>query len=245
MPRNPETLVNLVKPEDRHPTTGGLSTLETISRSKLPRQVSREQFLEAINAATYVYYYSPTGSREISPGNLLQHCARLQLPKLTTIMESQEWHDAMEMKGIQQAIISTLPLSEQQILALSVITNITSSASLKTRLERVGVPYYKFQGWLRQPAFASALRKTSEGLLQSAQALVDLKITEGAVNAKSLEWIKYFKEVNGSAPKQGPLDTGQLLRVVVDIITKHVHDPEALRAIGGELAVYLPTFQLE
>jgi hypothetical protein len=220
----------------------GLTTLDTLARSKMPKGFRREQFLDALNASTYVYYYS-NGSSAQSPANLHQYCENLSLSRLTELLETPEWQDALVLRGILKA--NSTQLTEQQILALSVLTNITSNASLKTRLDRVGVPYYQFQGWLRQPLFAQALRKTSEGLLQSAQSLVDLNIINGAVNAKSLEWIKYFKEVNGSAPKAGQLDTGALLRTIVDIMTRHVKDPEVLRAIGGELAVYLPTFQLE
>lgn len=137
-------------------------------------------------------------------------------------------------------------LTPQQLAAVSVITDPTRREPLKDRLLAVGVTYAQYRNWLRNPVFKSALTKVGEELLTDSMASVHNSLTMRAM-AGDTAAIKMFYEVSGrhDPNKQQLQDLGQIINLILEVITRRITDVGTVRNITNDIDLVLSGGKLE
>lgn len=153
---------------------------------------------------------------------------------------SQNFRDALLVRGIALRGLDSGAegvLSEIQLVVANTMLDLRDNRSQKKKLTELGISTAKWEAWLRDPVFQNYLRVRSENLLgdslhESHLALVD-RVRSGDVSA-----IKYFNEITGRftpAAATDKADVSNVLYGVVEIIQRHVKDPQVLQALADDL----------
>lgn len=153
---------------------------------------------------------------------------------------------AWKKEGFRQALLARgvdlTPASSKglltptQAILANLLFNTGDKRSVREKCESVGVSTQQYTAWLRQPGFADYLRKRAESVFaatdfQAYQSLSQL------VQEKDIQGIKLFFEMRGIYNPKLQIDVNveQIVVKVVEIVTKHVQDPDTLNAIAQEI----------
>jgi hypothetical protein len=160
----------------------------------------------------------------------------------TSCVNSPSFRTAMDVRGIStKSIVSDGPaasaLTERQLICANTMLDLRDNRSQKKKLTELGIPTQTYEAWLRDPAYQSYIRTRSELMLPDNQheshlALLD-RVRSGDVNA-----IKYFNEITGRftpASAQPQINVGEMLMSVLEILQRHIKDPEVLSGVGEDL----------
>jgi len=163
----------------------------------------------------------------------------LGVPKQTVskAWKKDEFRQALLARGVDLTPDSSKGLlTPTQALLANLLFNVGDKRSVREKCEAVGVSSQQYTAWLRQPGFADYLRKRAE----SAFAATDFQAYQSLsqlVSEKDIQGIKLFFEMRGIYnPKlQVEVNVEQVVVKVVEIITRHVSDPNTLVAIANEI----------
>jgi len=150
------------------------------------------------------------------------------------ILVTDEAIAALEARGI--AFEPKQALSYEQQQALLLLTDPTDRRPTGAKLKQVGVPYSRYQGWMRQPLFADAMLKMSENNLRDAVPMLLNKVVTEAENGK-IEAIKLGLAMSGryDPNAQQVQDARQVVFAVVEAVARHVADPGVRAAIMADV----------
>lgn len=154
--------------------------------------------------------------------------------------KSTKFVDALAARGISIRGIGKDQdhgiLTEEQLVAANVMLDLRDNRSQRKKLGDLNIPTARWEGWLRDTAFQNYLRQRAENLLgdnlhESHLALVD-RVRSGDVSA-----IKYFNEITGRfVPRSDEkVDVNAILMQVLEVLQKHVKDPDTLVAVAEDL----------
>lgn len=126
-------------------------------------------------------------------------------------------------------------LTNEQVAAIITMVNFDDKRPRATKLKEMGISTVKWNGWMREPAFINYLHdlstKNFQNALDKAQEGLMRSVERGDTNA-----IKLFMELTGRVQPVGHGATAENVRVilqkVVEVIQRHVKDPETLKLIG-------------
>lgn len=152
--------------------------------------------------------------------------------------KKSDFRQALVARGVDLTPESSKDLlTPTQILLANLLLNIGDKRSVREKCELAGISMQQYTAWLRQPAFAGYLRKRAESAFSSADfqaytSLVNL-VEEGDFNG-----LKLFFEMRGIYNPKMQVDVNIELVVVkvIEIVAKHVTDPQVLEAIANEIA---------
>lgn len=134
-------------------------------------------------------------------------------------------------------------LTEQQLTVANVMLDILDKRSRLKKLTELGISTAEYNSWLRDPVYRAYCLDRAEELLDSNQHVAHLSLIE-RVSQGDLGAIKYFNSMTGRYREKNAAGvevnvtnvtgTDMLIRVV-EVIQKHVKDPELLAAIGDDI----------
>jgi hypothetical protein len=163
----------------------------------------------------------------------------------TSCLGNDDFRHALIIRGINVRGLSGKDngvLTEEQLLVANAMLDLRDNRSQKKKLNELGVSTQKWESWLRDPGFQSYLRGRAENLLgdnlhESHLALVD-RVRSGDINA-----IKYFNEITGRyVPNASDkVDVNAVLMAVLEVLQRHVKDPDTLLAVSDDLRSLSPT----
>jgi len=158
--------------------------------------------------------------------------------------------DGLRGRGIPEHLLTDKPgsftgriLTEQQLTVANVMLDILDKRSRLKKLTELGVSTAEYNGWLRDPVYRSYCLARAEELLDSNQHVAHMSLID-RVQQGDLGAIKYFNQMTGRYREKS--EAGVQINVannygddkliaVVEIIQKHVKDPEVLAAIGADI----------
>lgn len=166
-------------------------------------------------------------------------CEELGFPKQTVskAWKKPEFRQALVARGVDLTPEASKGLlTPTQAILANLLFNIGDKRSVREKCEAVGVSTQQYTAWLRQPGFADYLRKRAESTFASTDFQAYQSLSQ-LVAEKDIQGIKLFFEMRGIYnPKlQVEINVEQVVVKVVEIITKHVSDPDTLMAIAGEI----------
>jgi len=132
-----------------------------------------------------------------------------------------EQHTQSELTGPQQAAAIT-------------VMNMMDERSIAEKLDQLGITSSQYYAWLSDPQFKNFLDSLADqnkiNVRPAAVAEFTKKINQGDWNA-----IKFWLETTGELADSNAPQSEQLLVMFVEIIQKHVKDPQVMIAIAMDL----------
>jgi len=167
--------------------------------------------------------------------------------RLTKLLQSDAIYNGLAKRGIAwpkpydpaRVQVITL-LSPQQQHAVLIVTDPTRSDNLRKRLELVGITYQTWRNWMKQPAFANAVRALSEDVIQDSMASVHTSMAAKAM-AGDVSAARLVYELTGrhDPSKQQMIDLTRIVGLLLESLTRHVTDPIILKNLGNDLDIIL------
>jgi len=160
----------------------------------------------------------------------------LGLPKIAQFWKNQNVRGALVHRGIDLTPRTSGLLTIQQLDLANVLLNFADKRSLREKLNSLGITVQQYNAWMRKPAFRDYIAKRAEETFKGADseaynALVEL-VRDGDIKA-----IQLFFEMRGIYNPRVQVDVVNVQGVlvqVVEIISKHVKDPQILQAIATD-----------
>lgn len=224
-----EVLVPLMTQEDVETNTPAFG--KQMVAIRVPDGVSLVSFKTLLSNA-YALYVT-TGSYTVE-----QLVARTNYSDgiVRRTITTPEFTQALRTRGV---VPNATGLTEEQEKVLLILTDTTDNKTLTQKLKRAGISYAKYRAWCKNKAFKTYLDTVTDGLLNNnVDSLVQL---ERLANNGDLGAIKFKFALNGlyDPNKQNNIDIMALMGKMLEIISLHVKDPEALQGVAkdlGELA---------
>lgn len=223
------------KPLPPLPTDKELSTALAETKghglASVLRRINQQAFRDICTAATWAFWETGEQPTPQSMVKYLAHHPR-DITSIKKTMASPEFTTFLQLRGIW----TRGPLSERQLLALQMLTDMSSTATLKGRLQRASIPWWEFQAWLRQPAFSAEMHRFSDAMLTDAIPLAKQQIAQQATNGR-FEAIKYLMEITGvhDPARRQAMDVQMVVGAIMESLMAHVTDMAALAAVAKDI----------
>lgn len=166
-------------------------------------------------------------------------------PKFVASLRGRGLPDHLFVRESQRNGFRVRLLTEQQISVANAMVDVLDKRSRLKKLTEFGISTSEYNTWLRDPLYRSYCLARAEELLESNQHVAHLSLIE-RVSQGDLGAIKYFNSMTGryrekadSAVQINLNSTNNYgedkLIAVVEIIQRHVKDPDTLAAIGADI----------
>jgi hypothetical protein len=214
--------------------------------------VSRQQFYAIKNTLTkkekeLIDYYDMTYLMRGGYVPTIEEVAqKLSLSQVTVnyYLQRAPVVAALTKRGIPFRDHSQTELTATQVAAASVMMNFSDVRTNSQKLDALGINPTQYQAWLRQPQFKNLIdRLASENLVNITPiAITELtkKVSEGDFNA-----IKYYLDTTGAIQNNDQPQSEVLLRMIIEILQRHVKDADVLVAIANDIALAAANKTLE
>lgn len=161
----------------------------------------------------------------------------VSIETIKSYWKQEQFRTALQHRGVDiNPERSAGLLTLTQLNLANMLLNTHDTRSVREKLNEVNVSPQQYHAWLRTPAFQQHLAKRGEEMFKSAdweayEALV------GAVRGQDVSALKLFFEMRGIyTPKSvQEINIDVVLVRVVEVIARHVRDPETLQNIATDL----------
>lgn len=135
----------------------------------------------------------------------------------------------------------TKPLSAEQLAAANLLLDFSDHRSQAAKLKSLGIPTTKYQNWLRIPAFQEYIQYRAEFLLNNTTHEAHTALLKN-VQRGNQKAIEFLYEITGrySRTQQNQQNLAVILVRLVEVIQRHVKDPDTIRAIAAEFNEVVP-----
>ena len=201
-----------------------------------PKGVKLETYREVISGASAAYNVkrdTPTIAE------IANYCRpNIRASTITKIVASSEFKKLMSSRGYSFEKAHTL--TPEQYFAVSIITNASDRRPLSAKLKSAGVTYAQYRGWLKQPIFREYISSVSEDMLGEHVQDVHTRVVERA-SSGDIQAIKLYYELTGrhDPNRQQMLDLQNVVRLLLEIITRYVTDTRTLTLINTDIEAVL------
>jgi hypothetical protein len=182
------------------------------------------------------YYKMNNGS--LAPIPEIAESVGLGAARVSKIMNTTEFHLEMDRRGCRWTDNKRLlyALTPQQQMAVNILTNPTDRRTLEKKLSGIGISYSTYTAWMRQPGFARAVETISEQMLHDNIGNIHTRLVNKA-DAGDMQAIKLYYGLTGrySEGQQQMLDFTRAVGLILEVLTRHVHDRDTLQRISGDI----------
>lgn len=162
------------------------------------------------------------------------HDHRVPYQSVNYYLNRSRVQKALDDRGIPWRQHSQVDLTQTQVAAAVTVMNMMDDRSIPEKLGMLGVNPTQYYAWLNDPQFKALVDTLADKNLAhirpTAIAEFTKKINQGDWNA-----IKYWLETTGEVQSNNTPQSEVLLRMIVEIIQKHVKDPETIMAIAQDI----------
>lgn len=167
----------------------------------------------------------------------VDECAQhlnLKHVEINYMLTRREVVKALEKRGIPWRQHSQVDLTPTQVAVAITMMNFSDTRSNSDKLDQMGVNATQYQAWLKDPTFKNLIDNLADQNLNNIRptAIGELtkKINEGDWNA-----IKYYLDATGEFAGDAAPQSEQLIRMIIEIIQRHVKDPVTIMAIATDI----------
>lgn len=138
-------------------------------------------------------------------------------------------------EGLHNGAVLRSNLRPEQAQVLAIVLEPTKEG-LKTKLGRAGINMATWTSWLNDPMFAEAVRVSSENMLGAAQSAIHAAVVNGAASGNVQQQRLYYELTGRHDPaKQQTQDLGRVVALLLEVLTRHVTNPETLKNISSDV----------
>ena len=152
--------------------------------------------------------------------------------QLLQLHNSKFYKNCLEMRGIVRE--PKADLTAEQVAAITLITNFSDTRPVDVKMASIGVKPEQLNGWYQHPEFqrelASRADSMTDNIFPEAQAQLARQIKAGNFPA-----LKFYYEITGRAQSPETMNVKLAMMRLIEIVQKHVRDPEVLSAIATEM----------
>jgi len=155
---------------------------------------------------------------------------------------SDKFKESLATRGIDLTPgISGKVLDPRQIMLANLLLNMHDRRSIREKLKIVQTSQQQYNAWMRQPQFVEYLRKRGEAMFKGSDHEAYLALTR-AVSRGDVNALKLFFEMRGIYTPKLNIDVNieAVMLRVVEVVSKHVTDPQVLVTIAEELEEVMP-----
>ena len=151
---------------------------------------------------------------------------------------------ALEVRGIPFRQHTQEDLTATQIATAITMSNFADTRSNEEKLDQLGIRSATYYAWLNDPQFKNLVQRLAEENLNNINPVA---VTELTKKIQAGEWnaIRFYLETTGAIQNNNTAPTEQLLQAFVEVIQKHVKDPEVMYAIAQDLKLAAANRTLE
>lgn len=170
--------------------------------------------------------------------------------KVLAILADPEFRTRCTLRGIpwpknwnrvkHDSAVVRSRLTPDQVMTLQIVTDPTNKRPLGSKLRQAGITYATWRNWMRDQAFADAVKTTAEEMLQDMVPATHARVANKA-DAGDLKAVEMLYQLTGryDPAKQQMLEMTTVVRLLLEIISRHVTDPVALKQITTEVDLVL------
>lgn len=160
----------------------------------------------------------------------------LSVVRVRESWKKERFRNAVVARGIELDRRGEDILSPAQITLVNMLLNVHDKNSLRQKLEACGISTAKYNAWLRDPAFQSYLKLRTEQLFEGSDHEAYKSLLE-AVTDGDVQAMKLFFEMRGIYNPRLTVEVNieTVVYRVVEIVAKHIRDPQILEAIATEI----------
>lgn len=165
-----------------------------------------------------------------------------------TWISSKPFRQALKYRGVgitsgyEEETVEFSTLTDLQMLAVELITDLTDNRSIKVKLAEISVESKTWVRWLADPVFAQYINAKTKNQLVAHEHEANLAVMDG-VRAGDTGILKMYYELIGrTGTKSGlsSLDPGWIIQNMVEIIQEESkllmqHDPDYMKRVGNRL----------
>lgn len=141
---------------------------------------------------------------------------------------------ALKDRGIPFEQHTRDELTGQQQAAALTVMNFADGRSVAEKLDQIGVLPATYYAWLNDPQFKNLVDSLSEQNLNNIKPTVVAEFTK-LINKGDWQALKYYMDNTGTLTNGQVAPNEQLLRMIIEIIQKHIKDPNTMMAIATDL----------
>lgn len=160
--------------------------------------------------------------------------------------------DGLRARGLPEHVLVTdsavgalngRVLTEQQMTVANVLLDTLDKRSRIKKLTEMGVSTQEYSSWLKDPVYRNYCLERAESLLHENQSIAHTALIERVAQG-DLGAIKYFNALTNRYAEKNSASVevnvqnnygNDTVIQIVEIIQKHVKDPELLSAIAGDI----------
>lgn len=215
-------------------------------------KVSKRQFWAIKNTLTYTekaiidYYelewhlrhYVPTNEEIVEYINKKYEKEgkdhRLKHVSLNYYQQHREFTKALDARGIPWRQHSREELTPTQVAAAITAMNSLDKRDLSDKLDQMGLTVEQYNAWLKDPQFKTLIANLADENLNNIRPAAVNELTK-KINAGDWQAIKFYLEATGEFVNSDAPQSEQLIKMLIEIIQKHVKDPEVILAIAQDI----------
>lgn len=141
---------------------------------------------------------------------------------------------ALKDRGIPFENHTREDLTDQQMAAAMTVMNFADERPIKDKLDQLGILPATYYAWLNDPKFKNLVNHLSEQNLNNIKPTVVAEFTK-LVNKGDWNALKYYMDNTQTLSNNEAPQSEVLLRMIVEIIQRHVKDPTIMMAIAQDL----------
>lgn len=140
----------------------------------------------------------------------------------------------LEQRGIPWRQHSQSELTATQVAAAVTMMNFTDTRSNDAKLDQLGIQPATYYAWLNDPQFKNLIDNLADQNLKNVRPTAIGEFTK-LINKGDWQAIKYWLDVTGEMQQNDMPQSEVLIKMLIEIIQKHVKDPDVIVAIAQDI----------
>jgi hypothetical protein len=184
--------------------------------------------------------------------HLKKKFTRIRQTSVNYYLARQPVIKALDQRGIPFRQHTQSELTPTQIAVAITMCNFADGRPNHVKLDQMGITTAQYNAWLKDPQFQNFTKSQAD---QNLKNIDPIAVTELTKKIQGGDWnaIKFYLETTGSIQNNDQPQTEQLLRMIIEILQRHIPDPIVLTAIARDIQAaaqnrtleYIPPQQLE
>lgn len=150
----------------------------------------------------------------------------------------------LEQRGISWRQHTQETLTATQVAAAITMMNFTDTRSNDAKLDQLGIQPATYFAWLNDPQFKNLVDTLADQNLNNIRPTAVGEFTK-LINKGDWNAVKYYLEVTGEFSQSTAPNSETLMVMLIEIIQKHVKDPETINAIAQDIKLATANRTLE
>lgn len=140
---------------------------------------------------------------------------------------------ALDSRGIPWRQHSQVELTSTQVACAVTLMNFADTRSNEDKLDQLGINPTQYYAWLKDPAFKNLIDSLADQNLTNIRPTAIGELTK-KINSGDWNAIRFFLETTGELQQDQP-QSEALLKMIIEVIQRHVKDPETIIAIAQDI----------